>query len=58
MSVNPALPRKVLVVHSVQTSADNLNQDIHIDELIKSRHDQGEGDPEEMLGEENEVLIK
>jgi len=37
MPVNPGLPRKVLVVHGVQTSADNLNQDILIDELIKSR---------------------
>ena len=37
MPVNPSLPRKVLVVHGVQTSPDNLNQDTLIVELIKSR---------------------
>lgn len=37
MPVDPSLPRKVLVVHGVQTSTDNLNQDILVDELIKSR---------------------
>jgi len=38
MPVNPRLPRKVLVVHGVQTGTDNdLNQDKLISELIKSR---------------------
>jgi len=37
MPVDPSLPRKVLVVHGVQTSPDNLNQDVLVDELIKSR---------------------
>jgi hypothetical protein len=37
MPVDPSLPRKVLVVHGVQTSPDNLNQDILVDDLIKSR---------------------
>jgi len=37
MPVDPSLPRKVLVVHGVQTGPDNLNQDTLVDELIKSR---------------------
>ncbi len=37
MPVDPSLPRKVLVVHGVQTSPDNLNQDILVDALIRSR---------------------
>jgi hypothetical protein len=37
MPVNPSLPRKVLIVHGVQTGPDNLNQDTLVDELIKSR---------------------
>lgn len=37
MPVNPGMPRKVLVVHGVQTGPDNLNQDVLVDELIKSR---------------------
>jgi hypothetical protein len=37
MPVDPSLPRKVLVVHGVQTSPDNLNQNTLVDELIKSR---------------------
>lgn len=38
MAVDPAKPRKVLVVHGVQTGTDSdLNQDRLIDELIKSR---------------------
>lgn len=41
MPVNPALPIKVLVVHGVQTCAENLNQDCLIDELIKSRIGKG-----------------
>jgi len=37
MPVNPSLPRKVLVVHGVPTSADNLNQDILIPELPQEK---------------------
>ena len=38
MAVDPGKPRKVLVVHGVQTgSNDDLNQDKLIDELIRSR---------------------
>ncbi len=37
MAVDPSLTRKVLVVHGVQSGPDNLNQDILIDDLIKSR---------------------
>lgn len=38
MPVDPARPRKVLVVHGVQTGTNaDLNQDQLIDELIKSR---------------------
>jgi hypothetical protein len=39
MSVNPSLPRKVLVVHGVQSSDTNLNQDVLTNELIKARID-------------------
>ena len=39
MPVNPSLPRKVLVVHGVQSSDTTLNQDILINELIKARID-------------------
>ena len=37
MPVDPSLPRKVLIVHGVETGPDNLNQDVLIDELLKSR---------------------
>lgn len=37
MPVDPSMPRKVLVVHGVQTGPDNLNQDVLVNELIKSR---------------------
>ena len=37
MSGDPTLPRKVLVVHGVQSSDTNLNQDVLINELISSR---------------------
>jgi hypothetical protein len=38
MAVDPGLPRKVLVVHGVQTGTDaDLNQDRLIDTLIRSR---------------------
>ena len=37
MPVDPTLPRKILVVHGVQTSPDNLNQHTLVDELIKTR---------------------
>jgi len=39
MPVDPGLPRKVLVVHGVQSSDTNLNQDVLINELIKTRID-------------------
>jgi hypothetical protein len=37
MPVNPSSPRKVLVVHGVQSDDTNLNQDILIEELIRTR---------------------
>lgn len=37
MPVNPSSPRKVLVVHGVQSSDTNLNQDRLINDLIKAR---------------------
>lgn len=37
MPVNPSSPRKVLVVHGVQSSDTNLNQDTLINELIRAR---------------------
>ena len=37
MPVNPSLPRNVLVVHGVQSSDTDLNQDILVKELISSR---------------------
>lgn len=38
MPIDPAKPRKVLVIHGVQTGTDaDLNQDKLIDELIRSR---------------------
>lgn len=37
MAVDPSLTRKVLIVHGVQSGPDNLNQDVLIDDLIKSR---------------------
>lgn len=39
MPVDPSSPRKVLVVHGVQSSDTNLNQDVLINELIKTRID-------------------
>jgi len=39
MPVNPSLSRKVLVVHGVQSNDTNLNQDVLINELIKTRID-------------------
>jgi hypothetical protein len=39
MPVNPSSPRKVLVVHGVQSSDTNLNQDVLLNELIKARID-------------------
>lgn len=32
MAVDPSLPRKVLIVHGVQTGPDNLNQDTLVEE--------------------------
>jgi len=37
MPVNPSLPRTVLIVHGVQSSDTNLNQDDLVKELISSR---------------------
>jgi hypothetical protein len=37
MPVDPTLPRKVLVVHGVQSSDTNLNQDVLVNELIATR---------------------
>jgi hypothetical protein len=37
MPVDPSLPRKILVVHGVQSSDTNLNQDVLVNELITSR---------------------
>jgi hypothetical protein len=39
MPVSPSLPRKVLVVHGVQSSDTTLNQDTLINELIRARID-------------------
>ena len=37
MPVDPSLPRKILIVHGVQSSDTNLNQDVLVNELITSR---------------------
>jgi hypothetical protein len=37
MAVDPGMTRKVVVVHGVQSGPDNLNQDVLIGDLIKSR---------------------
>jgi hypothetical protein len=39
MPVNPSSPRTVLIVHGVQSNDTNLNQDVLVDELIKTRID-------------------
>jgi len=39
MPVNPSAPRTVLVVHGVQSNDTDLNQDVLIKELIKTRID-------------------